>query len=69
MERLALEMEGTVTGEHGVGLKLRDALIDEIGQSAVDMMRTVSSFVNSGRRNGGVLTEYRSSWRSTLSAF
>ncbi|KAH7113327.1 hypothetical protein B0J11DRAFT_541908 [Dendryphion nanum] len=37
----ALSLEGTVTGEHGVGLKLRDALAEEVGVSGVDMMRRI----------------------------
>jgi len=32
-------MEGTVTGEHGIGLENRDALIYELGEDAVDTMR------------------------------
>ena len=39
----AIEMEGTITGEHGVGLKKRANLIDELGQDTVDAMRKVSS--------------------------
>ena len=35
-------MEGTVTGEHGIGLFLRDVLQEEVGESAIDMMRKVS---------------------------
>lgn len=35
-------MEGTVTGEHGVGLALRDMLEEELGENAIDMMRKVS---------------------------
>ena len=35
-------MEGTVTGEHGIGLALRDVLEEELGGSATDMMRKVS---------------------------
>ena len=34
-------MEGTVTGEHGVGLVKRDYLVQELGQEAVDTMRKV----------------------------
>ena len=34
---LALELEGTVTGEHGVGLLKRRALGHEIGEVAVDL--------------------------------
>ncbi|KAF2130482.1 FAD-binding domain-containing protein [Dothidotthia symphoricarpi CBS 119687] len=38
---LALRLEGTVTGEHGVGLKLRDALLEEVGGQGVEAMRRV----------------------------
>lgn len=34
-------MEGTVTGEHGIGLALRDLLEEELGENAIDMMRKV----------------------------
>lgn len=34
-------MEGTITGEHGIGLSLRDMLIEEVGSAGVEMMRTV----------------------------
>jgi len=38
----AVEMEGTVTGEHGVGLVKRDYLEGELGTDTVDAMRRVS---------------------------
>ena len=41
MVKRAIEMEGTATGEHGVGLVKRDYLPHEIGQPAVDLMRKV----------------------------
>jgi len=41
MARLALSLEGTVTGEHGVGMKLRDALEEEVGSEGVGVMRGV----------------------------
>ena len=34
-------MEGTVTGEHGVGLVKRDYLNYELGETTVDAMRRV----------------------------
>jgi FAD/FMN-containing dehydrogenase len=43
MVKRAVEMEGTVTGEHGVGLIKRDYLDHELGVSTVDAMRKVSS--------------------------
>jgi FAD/FMN-containing dehydrogenase len=43
MVKRAVEMEGTVTGEHGVGLIKRDYLPHELGESTVDAMRKVGS--------------------------
>ena len=37
----ALQLEGTCTGEHGVGLHKMDFLLTEAGAGAVDMMRTI----------------------------
>lgn len=42
MVKRAVEMEGTVTGEHGVGLVKRDYLEHELGETTVDAMRRVS---------------------------
>ncbi|PLN77697.1 proteins the FAD binding domain-containing protein [Aspergillus taichungensis] len=39
MVKRAVELEGTVTGEHGVGLIKRDYLPHELGESTVDAMR------------------------------
>ncbi len=39
MVKRAVEMEGTVTGEHGVGLIKRDYLAHELGETTVDAMR------------------------------
>lgn len=44
MVKKAVEMEGTVTGEHGVGLVKRDYLPHELGESTVDTMRKVCAF-------------------------
>ena len=41
MVDMAIVMEGTVTGEYGVGLIKRDYLESEIGKSTVDTMRMV----------------------------
>ncbi len=37
----ALALEGTCTGEHGIGLHKMDFLLSETGHGAVDMMRTI----------------------------
>ena len=37
----ALDLEGTCTGEHGVGLHKMDFLLTEAGTGAVDMMRSI----------------------------
>ncbi|MCY1546479.1 glycolate oxidase, subunit GlcD [compost metagenome] len=37
----ALRLEGTCTGEHGVGLHKMDFLLTEAGTGAVDMMRSI----------------------------
>ena len=44
MVKRAVELEGTVTGEHGVGLVKRDYLNHELGETTVDLMRKVRSF-------------------------
>jgi D-lactate dehydrogenase (cytochrome) len=41
IQRRALRMEGTITGEHGIGLSLRDMLKEEVGNVGVDMMRKI----------------------------
>lgn len=43
MVNRAIGMEGTITGEHGIGLVKRDYLPHEIGQETVDAMRKVST--------------------------
>jgi hypothetical protein len=37
----ALALQGTCTGEHGVGLHKMDFLVNETGDGAVEMMRTI----------------------------
>ena len=43
MIQRAIAMDGTVTGEHGVGLKKREYIREELGEETVDAMRKVSS--------------------------
>ncbi|KAF1813918.1 glycolate oxidase [Eremomyces bilateralis CBS 781.70] len=44
MVKRAIELEGTATGEHGVGLVKRDYLNHELGETTVDLMRKVRGF-------------------------
>ena len=39
--RLALSMDGTCTGEHGIGLHKMGFLAEEIGDDAIDLMRRI----------------------------
>jgi D-lactate dehydrogenase (cytochrome) len=41
MVHRAIAMDGTCTGEHGIGLHKIDFLIHETGEDAVDMMRSI----------------------------
>ena len=36
-------MEGTCTGEHGIGVGKIDYLVDELGHSAVGMMASIKT--------------------------
>ena len=39
----ALEMEGTVSGEHAIGLGKKQCLVDELGEETIEVMRTLKS--------------------------
>jgi D-lactate dehydrogenase (cytochrome) len=41
MVQRALRLEGTCTGEHGIGLHKMGYLLDEAGAGAVEMMRQI----------------------------
>ncbi|VUC37738.1 unnamed protein product [Clonostachys rosea] len=43
MVKRAVELEGTVTGEHGVGLVKRDYLPHELGETTIDAMRLIKN--------------------------
>ncbi|RSL78711.1 hypothetical protein CEP51_007952 [Fusarium floridanum] len=43
MVDMAIEMKGTATGEHGIGLVKRDYLEKELGKETVDTMRTMKN--------------------------
>mmetsp|Transcript_32031 Transcript_32031/g.51754 ORF Transcript_32031/g.51754 Transcript_32031/m.51754 type:complete len:366 (+) Transcript_32031:117-1214(+) len=52
----AISMEGTCTGEHGVGVGKREYLIPELGPNAVQLMRTLKAAVDpQGIMNPGKL--------------
>ena len=42
----AIDMEGTISGEHGIGLEYRDMLVNELGVSYIDAMRQVKLSVD-----------------------
>ena len=44
----ALAMDGTCTGEHGVGIGTQQCLVDELGEDAVDIMRTLKQALDPG---------------------
>lgn len=50
MVKRAIELEGTATGEHGVGLVKRDYLEHELGTSTVDAMRRLKKAYDSTLR-------------------
>jgi D-lactate dehydrogenase (cytochrome) len=39
----ALEMDGTCTGEHGIGLGKKKSLIQELGHDTVGVMKSIKS--------------------------
>jgi D-lactate dehydrogenase (cytochrome) len=42
-QRLGVQMGGTITGEHGVGLVNRDALVEELGEESIAAMRKIKA--------------------------
>jgi D-lactate dehydrogenase (cytochrome) len=41
MVKRAIKLDGTVSGEHGIGVGKKEFLIEEVGQSSVDLMRKI----------------------------
>ena len=46
MVRRAIEMDGTCTGEHGIGLGKQQYLEPELGSEAVALMRTIKQAID-----------------------
>ena len=44
--RAAIALGGTVTAEHGIGLARRDALVEQVGQDVVDVMRSIKDVLD-----------------------
>lgn len=42
----ALEMEGTVSGEHAIGIGKKDCLMDELGPETIGLMRQLKGVVD-----------------------
>lgn len=42
----ALEMDGTCTGEHGVGLGKKDSLVKELGVDTISVMKSIKASVD-----------------------
>jgi D-lactate dehydrogenase (cytochrome) len=42
----ALEMDGTCTGEHGVGLGKKDSLVKELGVDTINVMKSIKAAVD-----------------------
>ena len=42
----ALEMEGTVSGEHGIGIGKKECLREEVGEETVEVMRRLKRAVD-----------------------
>ena len=41
--RIALDLNGTCTGEHGIGIGKRELLIREIGETGLDVMKQLKN--------------------------
>lgn len=57
MCKRALAMDGTVTGEHGVGLKKREFLREEVGEDTISAMRKVNMHSSLAFKSCSMLTE------------
>ena len=46
MVHRAIALDGTCTGEHGVGMGKRDYLYEELGEGTVELMKTIKKAVD-----------------------
>jgi D-lactate dehydrogenase (cytochrome) len=46
MVERAIAMDGTCTGEHGVGIGKKEYLVSELGQGTVDLMKHVKKSID-----------------------
>jgi len=46
MVHRAIALDGTCTGEHGVGLGKKKFLVEELGEGTVELMRTVKKAID-----------------------
>jgi len=42
----ALALDGTCTGEHGIGIGKKEYLVDELGEGTVELMRTIKRAID-----------------------
>lgn len=58
MVERALQLDGTCTGEHGVGIGKREFLYEELGEGTVDLMKRIKKMVDPlGLFNPGKVSE------------
>ncbi len=46
MVHRAIALDGTCTGEHGVGIGKRDYLYEELGEGTVELMKTIKKAID-----------------------
>lgn len=46
ISRRAIALDGTCTGEHGVGIGKREYLVEELGEGTVELMKTVKRAID-----------------------
>ena len=63
----AISLDGTCTGEHGIGIGKRELLVKELGEDAVDVMRRIKQILDpNGIMNPGKIFEMESKVTSSL---